>query len=85
MQFKPTKKTNVKLFYIKKFPTDEVGQEINDKIIFNDVYDCIYNYKNIYDLIGVTDSIIRERVFEGLCEAMETNYDSVYEQWINKY
>ena len=55
MQFKPTKKTNVKLFYIKKFPTDEVGQEINDKIIFNDVYDCIYNYKNIYDLIGVTD------------------------------
>lgn len=53
-------------WYTKNYPTDELGKEIND-ITFEDLWNAI-NFDNIYDVIGVGDSLIRERLFEHLSE-----------------
>jgi hypothetical protein len=46
------------------------------------VFKCLDNYENIYDLIGVGDSLVRERIFEALAEIMNVEYDYIYHQWL---
>ena len=81
MRFKLTKKTNVKAFYLDKYPTDELSQEIDSNINFKMVFECLDSYGNIYDLIGVCDSLVRERIFEALAKAMNVKYNYIYQQW----
>ena len=38
---------------------------------------------DIYQYIGVGDSIVRERLFEKLAEELETSYEYVYNLWLN--
>jgi len=82
MKFKLRPKSNVKAFYLDKYPTDELSQEIDENINFKMVFDCLDNYGNIYDLIGVGDSLIRERIFEALAEIMNVKYNYIYDQWL---
>ena len=37
---------------------------------------------NPYDYIGVMDSIIRERIFEGLAAHKNVEYDVIYYLWL---
>jgi hypothetical protein len=37
---------------------------------------------DIYDVIGVGDSVIRERLFEHLSEIKDVNYDYIYKKWL---
>lgn len=82
MKFKLRPKSNVKAFYQYKYPTDELSKEIDSNISFEMVFECLDNYGNIYDLIGVGDSLIRERIFEALAEIMNVKYDYIYHQWL---
>jgi hypothetical protein len=82
MRFKLTKKTNVRSFYIEKYPTDEMGENITKHITFTDVFNCLDNYEHIYELIGVGDSLVRERIFESLANVMGVSYDYIYQQWL---
>lgn len=65
-------------WYIKNYPTDELGEEIND-ITFEDLWNST-NSDNIYNVIGVGDSIIRERLFEHLSEIYGVEYNYVYDR-----
>lgn len=77
-----TEDTKVKEWYQEMYPTDDLGEEINDDITFYDVFRCLDNYGDIYDFLGVGDSLVRERVFEELAQIMGVDYDYVYEQWL---
>ena len=77
------KLTNVKKWYIKTYPTDELGEEIRADINFYDVFHALDTYKEIYDYIEVGDSIIRERIFAKLSELMRVDYGEVYDQWLH--
>jgi len=68
-----------------KYPTDELSQEIDSNISFKMVFECLDNYGNIYDLIGVGDSLVRERIFEALAEIMNVKYDYIYDQWLGNF
>ena len=46
------------------------------------VFECLDSYENIYDLLGVGDSLVRERIFEALAEIMNVEYDYIYHQWL---
>lgn len=74
----------IKEWYLKYYPTDELGSELSDKLTFKDLYVALENHKDVYDLLGVCDSIVRERVFEKLSEVMNVEYDFIYRKWLQK-
>ena len=75
---------NIKDFYLNTYPTDELGVELIETATFVGLLDILHNNtKDVYDYIGVGDSIVRERVFERLAEILEMPYDYVYNLWLN--
>ena len=71
----------VRDWYKEAYPTDSMGDEIDDYITFNHIFVCLDSYDDIYDYLP-GDSIIRERVFEKLAEIIDVSYDYVYEQYL---
>ena len=81
-------KSRVRSWYIWRYPTDELGEDINWSITFYDVFECLKLGGNVYRLLGVEDSIdsiVRERVFEQLSELMHCEYDYIYQQWLHNH
>lgn len=76
-----TKNTKVKDWYKDTFPSDELGDNINPDITFYDVFETLDHYKDIYELLGVDDSAVRERVFYGLDDMLDEPHGYSYEQW----
>jgi len=74
MRFKLDEKTEVRAYYMDKYATDELGAEIRMGVTFKDVY----------DLLNVHDSLVRERVFEALSEIMKCEYDYIFSQWLRR-
>lgn len=74
--------TTIKSWYLSAFPTDELGQKIRHDITFKDLFTALDNYRDVYELMGVFDSIVRERVFAKLAEIMEVEYNYIYDQWL---
>lgn len=73
----------VKDWYIDKYPSDELGNEINDRLTFGDVYAALERFDDIYEVIGVNDSIVRERIFSELAKRMNVDYDKIYYMWLD--
>ena len=76
---------NVKQYYQKTYPTDELGQEINEHIHFDDVLMLLNsgNGSKIYDLLEVFDSLVRERIFQKLSEITLIDYSIIYDRWLD--
>jgi hypothetical protein len=74
--------TVIKDWYIATYPTDELGQELNDSITFYGLFESMDNYKDVYEVLGVSDSLVRERCFEQLAKIMKVDYDYIYNQWM---
>jgi hypothetical protein len=72
----------IKDYYIKTYPTDKEGKEINDKITFKRFWAYLSQGYNVYEVLEVADSLIRERVFEKLSEIYAVDYDVVYNMWL---
>ena len=78
------KDMNIKEFYLNEYPTDELGVELIETATFVGLLDVLHNNtKDVYDYIGVGDSLVRERVFARLAEILEMPYDYVYNLWLN--
>ncbi len=69
-------------YYLSKYPTDELGVELNETPTFAGLLNQLIVGGDVYKYIGVGDSIIRERLFEGLAEELNVKYDYVYELWL---
>lgn len=78
---KVTKETNVKSWYIKEFPTDNLGKELT-RNSFEEIYDGMNKGIDFYNLIGVGDSVVRERVFDQLSKIYNCSYDDIYNLWL---
>ena len=76
-------KTKIKEWYMEEYSTDELGAEINNEIAFEDLFVALD--KDVYEVLGVGDSIIRERCFEKLSEIMNVDYDYIFNKWLNAY
>jgi len=79
---KVTTATNIKEWYMAEYPTDDMGVEIDETITFNGVIGALNERKEIYEYLGVCDSVIRERIFTKLSEVMNVQYDDVYITWL---
>lgn len=81
-------KDNVKETYHKLHETDELWEEINDEITFEELLDRMQKGDDFYELIGEGDSIIRERIFNILLNILQNmdydiEYDDIYYLWLN--
>ncbi|MEY4334486.1 MAG: hypothetical protein RLZZ196_3230 [Bacteroidota bacterium] len=74
---------NIREFYVKNYPTDELGSELNGDATLRGLFICLIDGVDVYEYIGVGDSIVRERLFEKIAEEWNISYDSVYQLWIN--
>ena len=71
-------KLNVKEWYRGEYSTDDLVEEIKDTVTFEDVFEALDNYEDIYEVIGNgIDSIVRERIFNKLATLMEVDYDYI--------
>ena len=75
---------NIQTFYCNTYPTDELGPEINENAHFAELLNQLYLGGDVYEYLGVDDSIVRERCFAELAASLEADYDYIYNLWINK-
>jgi hypothetical protein len=66
----------IKNWYVKNYPTDELGEDINDTITFKGYWAMTSQGYNPYKVLGVDDSVVRERVDGKLSEILGVdNYE----------
>ena len=76
-------KVKIRDWYMKTYPTDELGKELDRNSTFEDVWTAINNGTEIYSVFGVGDSLIRERIFEKLSKIYKVDYNYVYKKWLD--
>ena len=72
----------LKEWYVKAFPTDDLGEYLNN-ISFEEIYKQLYKGIDIYEVIGVWDSLVRERVFLEMSERFDMEPEVLYTMWLN--
>lgn len=72
----------IKLWYVENYPKDSFGKDIKPTVTFEDVFRALDNYQNVYEVIGVADSVVRERIFTELAKITEQPYEAIYDQWL---
>jgi hypothetical protein len=70
---------NIKSWYISTYPSDELGEDLNPNAEFSELEE---NLADIYTYLGVSDSIVRERVFERYSEIFNKPYKYIYDKWV---
>ena len=73
----------IKDFYLNNYPTDELGVELDNKATFAGLVTTLFGDMDVYDYIGVYDSLVRERLFSELANQLNKSYDYVYNLWLN--
>jgi len=83
-QEKPTfdLKSDIHSWYASEFPDDKLGEEIYTGVSFQKLYDMLSS-NDVYSIMGVDDSSIRERCFVKLAELMQVDYNVIYDKWLN--
>lgn len=74
---------NIKKWYTAAYQSDVLGYELNEDATFSDLYTGILHGDDIYNFIGVNDSLMRERIFLKLSNILSVDYGTIYEIWIN--
>lgn len=74
--------TKVRDWYISTYPQDKLALSISENITFQDVHNTLISGQNVYKLIGVFDSMIRENIFTELATIMNVDYNYIYRQWL---
>ena len=73
----------IREYYLENYPTDELGVSLNVTPTLAGLLNQLIVGGDVYRYIGVSDSLVRERLFEKLAEELETSYDYVYNLWLN--
>ena len=71
----------IKTWYRTAFHRDKLGKSISGAK-FQDLQDALSDGGNAYDIIGVMDSIVRERCFTRLAALQGVNYETIYSKWL---
>lgn len=73
---------SIREFYLENYPTDDLGLELNETPTFPGLLNQLIVDGDVYRYIGVSDSLVRERLFEKLAEELKVSYDYVYNLWL---
>ena len=82
--FDPTLDLRVKPKFEERFPEEgSFIDQIPEDLTFRKVLDALNNEEDIYDVIGVNDSVVREEIFILLSDLLEVEYDEIYQLWLH--
>ena len=56
--------------------------EIYTGVSFQKLYDMLSS-NDLYSIIGIDDTVVRERCFTKLAELMQVDYSVIYDMWLN--
>lgn len=75
--------SNVKEVYGTLYPDDEyfIGR-INPNLTFVRLLADMQDGKDFYEIVGASDSLMRERIFTLMCTLTGETYDSIYGLWV---
>lgn len=76
------KAINLKSWYTLHYPHDSLGRKLNGELTLLDVFCRMSKGEDIYKIIGVIDSFVRESIFKGISEIMGIPYFIVYYMWL---
>ena len=77
---------SVKLWYKSNYPEDDWAfDEIDESISFLDIANQMNNGEDFYEIIGVADSMVRERIFTEMADVFDLTFEDVYEAWSKKH
>ena len=74
--------TKVRDWYVSEYHDDDLGLELNPETTFREVDDTLRKRQDVYSVMGVGDSVIRERVFERLAKIADVPYQEIYDRWL---
>lgn len=77
-----TEKSNIRDWYLKAYPSDDLGSSIGKNFTFRDVINALNDNQDIYPAIGVSDSVVRERIFGKIAEILDIDYAVIYNKWL---
>lgn len=75
--------SKVKDTYKNCYPTDVEGNNINEHITFVELLASMRHGDDFYEEINVSDSIVRERIFNIMAIVGGITYDEIYQMWLN--
>jgi len=74
---------NVREFYVKNYPSDDLGIGINPEATFDGLVQTLNRCGDVYEYLYVYDSIVRERLFEKLSLILNCEYEVIYQRWLS--
>lgn len=74
-------KDKANVWYKKYYPFDELADELNE-FTFLDLLNALKAGDNIYDLLGVEDSVVSEILLIKLAKTLNVDYDTIYDLWL---
>lgn len=75
---------SVRDWYTDAYPDDDLGPEIAPDLSFLSALGAVSRGGGFYDVLGVGDSAVRERVFHELAKRTGLTYDDIYGAWIEE-
>ena len=72
----------IKDWYVGAYKDDDLGDRLNGT--FKGVLQTLLRGDDVYDYIGVGDSLIRERLFSQLAKMLDVDYDEIYNVWLDE-
>ena len=72
---------SIREWYTAEYPSDELGSKIRG-LTFRDLVEGMNRGEDVYSLLGVGDSFVREHVFAELAKLLQVDYDMVYDKWL---
>ena len=82
IELKATMETKLRDYYMRVFPADDLGEDLNATATFQDLIKALICHRDVYEVFGVGDSIIRERMFAQLSFILDCEYDDIYRLWL---
>jgi len=73
---------SIRKWYVKAYPTDDLGPGLDGN--FAGALETMAKGGDLYDYIGVVDSLVRERLFTRLSEMLDLDYEHIYQLWLNQ-
>ena len=65
------------------FPSDDLAGDIDPDATFEGLNEALLKGEDVYDYIGVGDSVVRERVFAELADREGVEYGVIYDTWLS--
>ena len=77
------KKSKIKDWYLKEYSSDKLGKKLNDDSTFSDLLIAISKGNDVYAVLGVADSVVRERAFAKLSKIENKEGQWAYNMWLS--